>query len=416
MRNGCYYFPDKNDDEYVDYFVSGMHRSFWDRDYKTIKQNLWLLTKAVVSFGWENTEEVDHGRTVIFLKKMVTAAWRCKEYMEREKYTHPSFHLKWEENPFYQRPTDQDHEYNDRNKPYLMHEGKIQHLSVAEVRDFTLAIDHFFEQLNVLDWLALLDKWEEYSRKVESIASEGWDEHPLCTYDELRRLIEITYLGDSFYYNHPVEDGLVHNGHFFDADYVITKLDATNTGVYNPLEQINWIFGDYTVYELKEEIDYWFDCAIDETKIWNKAEPGKLIDFHDWIICLYEAGWLLLQGEEVPAKWLDPHLFEHFDLPKESLTQNPQTNLLSLKQRANSTRTLSILYRRTGIGFLRDQLGEVLSYALRTSKNPYSSYEDKRNLLKKIVEILDVINQRNCLSKKHLDLEVSKISPAEPSP
>lgn len=401
MRNDFDYVPKKNDDEYVDHFLHGLHNEFWHPDYKNIKQKLWALTKAVVSYGWE--DDVDHSITIALLKRLIAGAWRCKDYMEREKYTHPSFNRKWVGNPFYQRIKDQDKDFLERNKPYLMHEGRIEHLSIEEIRNFTLAIDSFFEKLNVLDWFKLLDRWEEYSKKADSIASYGWDEHPLCTYEELLRLIEITFLADSFYYNHIVEEGLPHNGHLFEDDYVITKLDATNTDVYNPLEHVNWIFADYTADELKEEIDYWFDCANSRTKIWSKAEPGKLVDFHDRVICLYEAGWVLVQGEEIPTDWLDPTCFESFEKPKEAITNIHCGYSLSSKERGNPAKTLSKLYRRTGVDLLRNHLSEILSYALRTDRVPHNPYDEDRKKIKQIIEVLNVINQQVCVRRDEVE-------------
>lgn len=353
-----------------------------------------------MSCDWVDPEGVDHSNTISLLKKMVAAAWHCKDNMEKEKYTHPSFHVKWIENPFRQRTKDQDKQYHDRNRSNLIHAGKIQCLSVEEVRNFTLAIDRFFAKLSVLNWFALLDKWEVYSKEEETIITGLWDEHPLCTYEELTRLIEIAFLGDNFYYYNLYDDGLLHNLHFFEDDYVITKLDAVNTDCYNPLEQINWIFGDYTASELKEFVDYWFDCANDATKIWDRDEPGKLVDFHDRVICLYEAGWLLTQGDEIPNDWLHPNCFKSFESPKINTTAETSTNFLSDKKLRNPRKTLSKLYCRTGVGLLKYHLAEVLSFALQKRNCSYKDYGEDRIKIKQIIEILDVINKETCARHK----------------
>lgn len=94
MKNGFNCFAEKDCDGYVSDLAFDLHAVAHESEYKTIKHDLWQLTKAVISFDWKDSEELDHSKTIAFLKKMVEAAWHCKDNMEREKFTHPSFDAK----------------------------------------------------------------------------------------------------------------------------------------------------------------------------------------------------------------------------------------------------------------------------------------------------------------------------------
>lgn len=393
MKNGFNCFAEKDCDGYVSDLAFDLHAVAHESEYKTIKHDLWQLTKAVISFDWKDSEELDHSKTIAFLKKMVEAAWHCKDNMEREKFTHPSFDAKWTDNPYRQSLKNRDREYKDRNKSSLIHEGKIEYLSVEEVRNFSLAIDLFFDKLGVLNWFALLDKWEYYSKKRDGIVASDWDDHPLCTYEELMKLIEIVFLADNFYYYNLYDDGLIRNLHYFENDYVITKLDAVNTECYNPLEHVNWAFGQYGASELKEAVNYWFECANDSDKVWDRDEPGKLVDFHSFLVSLCEAGWLLTQGDEIPAAWLDPNCFKSFETPKIEGMEAASPHLLSLKKRKNPQKTLSKIFGRAGIRSLCNTLDMVLSYSLQKS-SMYGDCKKERLQINEIIEILDAINNR----------------------
>lgn len=390
------YIPSReDDDEYVGHFFYKLKDVIHSHGYEQIKDRLWLLTKTIVSYPSEEIDIEYQKQTIKILKELISGAWHCKDEMRKEKYSHPSFSLEWTDNPYAQRKTDQDRDYKKRNIHCLRELGNIKWLSDREITNFTLAIDHFFDQLHVLNWFALLDKWEEYTTKRGCIFIDGWDDQPLTTYEELARLIEASFLAAEFLYSHLPEEGVPHNEHLYDSSFAITKLDATNTDVYNPLEHINAIFGYYSSSELLSNLDHWLECAITENKIWDVDEPGRLVEFHDTIVCIYEAGWLLTQGDQIPKTWLDPNRFKGYAAPKENLNLQGKL-LLQPKQRANSARTLSILYRRTGLDLTKDHLAEALSYALQKKSSPYNKYSQVRIVIKKVIEILDMINRNVC--------------------
>lgn len=397
MKNDFTYQPPKNDDEYVAHLTHEFLLPLRMFGYENIKRELWSLTKNVTAQDYEGDFKAkDYTKGINTMKDLINGAWIFKDRMRREQFSPPLLNVDWVINPFCQKEKHQDWEYNKRNRPLVLARGELQCLSTSEVRNFTSALDDFFSPLSVVEWGSLLDKWYEHTNKSDSIASSGWDDQPLDTYENLLRLVEVAYLVQDLSYCEFIQEGAPHNELLFEDNYTIMHLDAGNTGKYNPLEHINWIMHRYNATSLKKEIDDWFDCGIEKDWIWEKGEPGMLVRIYEDVATLLEGGWLLTQGNEVPGFWLDPDTYEHFELPK--LEEKGQLKVCHLtdKQLAKPNRALSKIYRRTGIGLDRQQLREMLFWALQKEFKSYHPFSDLKKKLFIIIELLYLINLDIC--------------------
>ncbi len=397
MKNDFTYQIPKDDDEYVDHLTHEFLWPFQFFGYEELRKQLWSLTKAVTAQDPEHDYKTqDYSKVIEMLKELINSAWIFKDRMKREEYTPPLLNVEWVTNPFRQKSKHQDPDYGKRNRPGVVAKGGLQHLGTQEIKNFMIALDDFFSRISVVEWCLLLDKWQEYANKWDSIASSGWDDQPLDTYENLLKLVEIAYLVRDLSYCEFLQECAPHNEHLFEDDYTIIHLDAGNTGKYNPLEHINWIMHRYNATLLKQEIDDWFDCSIEKDQIWSKAEPGKLVGIYEDVATLLEGAWLLTQGDEVPSSWLDPDTYEHFEGPKLEEGQRLKEHHLTENQLANPHRALSKIYRRTGVGLARQQLRDMLRWALQKEFKAYNPFSELRQKLFKIIELLYLINIDVC--------------------
>ena len=386
-----------DDEEYIDHITHEFLRPLRFFGYEELKESLWYLTKAVTAQDPEQDYKTkDYGNVISTLKDLINGAWILKDRMRREQYTPPFFNVEWVVNPYRQKVKHQDRDYSKRNKPSIIVRGEFQQVDTREVSNFALALDDFFSRISVVEWSLLLDRWGEYAKKQDSIAPSGWDDQPLDTYENLLTLVEVAYFVKSAYYCEFLPECMPHNEHLFDNDFTIIHLDAVNTGKYNPLEHINRIMHRYNASLLKQEIGDWFDCGIEQDRIWDKDEPGKLVRIYEDVAILLEGGWLLTQGDEVPSTWLDPDAFEDFDTPMLEEGGGLKEHHLSKKQVKNPHRALSKVYRRTGVGLDREHLFYILQCALQNGAKTYNSFDDLRDKLFEIINLLYLINLDVC--------------------
>ncbi|WP_157278799.1 hypothetical protein [Olivibacter sitiensis] len=397
MKNDFTYQIPKDDNEYIDHLT---HEFLWPLrlfGYEKLKESLWSLTKVVTAQDPEHDYKTkDFTKVIETMKDLINGAWVFKDRMRRERFTPPLLNIEWVENPFRQKVKHQDPDYDKRNRPGIASKGDLKQLNKYELRNFNIALDDFFSKISVVEWCLLLDKWHEYANKWDSIASSGWDDQPLDTYENFLKLIEVAYYVQEAYYCGFTKDGMPHNEHLFEDDYTIIHLDAGNTGKYNPLEHINWIMHRYNATSLKQEIDEWFDCGIEKDSLWNKGEPGKLVRIYEDVATLLEGGWLLTQGDEVPSFWLDPDTYDHFEEPKLEEGNGLKEHHLTNKQFSNPHWALSKIYRRTGVGLARQELLYMLHWALQKEFKAYNQFDELRQELFKIIELIYLINIEVC--------------------
>jgi uncharacterized protein (UPF0297 family) len=394
MNTDFHYIPD-NQKEQIEHILCDVTSVFNQYGYENLKADLWNLTKSVTSENYEGKIITTNFSPIVnALKNLVEGSWQLLEKKKRFNFKDPYFEVKQVINPY--RQSLKDRSYNDGiiNSHLARFKGAIQYLSKEESLNFEIAIGHFFNQLNVLDWTKLLDSWELYAASNTSIAGNGEDQSPLDTYEHLMKLIEISYLVNEWDYS---RCQISPNEHLFDNETIINQLDLEDMESHNPLVHINMIMADYNAGMLKIEIADFFDSACSKDTIWKTEEPGHAIKFCEKLICLWEAGWLLIQSDEIPDSWMDPNQFENCEVPKRAdLPEDLFIHHLKKKEIKNPARALSKIYRKTDMSFKRRHIREMLWYAMQTKRSPCDDHDNLRKKLFILVEALYLINFEVC--------------------
>src|SRR5690606_25357233 len=293
----------------LDFLLGGLKETYEKFDSYGWRQQLWKLTIAVtsVSNSREVDVETDFGFFVSALKQLIEEAWMVLETRNDVGFQHQYLSLNWVRNPYTSRMSLLDRENRYRISYFSRHAGQVTVLSLAESRNFFLVFEDFFQQLDVIRWMKLLDVWFEFATRDETIVSGGYDYSPLETYGQLLRLVEACYLVDNF---RAEPSFYPPNEHLFDRDHVMLELDVETDDCYNPFMQLSRLFIESTLPEMRNSLAHWMDFAKHQEKLYAQNEPATLILLHSNMCKLLEIGWLISHTEEMPAYWLDRGKFD----------------------------------------------------------------------------------------------------------
>lgn len=374
--------------------LRGAYRAYTFHEWSS---ELWKMTLAASADMYnENTEnqpEQDFRDFVSKLKELVKAAWNALQLKKRSDFKHEYLGMVWKANP-YAIVEEKLHDVDRYRTSYLRgHNGKITSLTQDEVRDFFLVFESFFQQLDIIAWLKLLDIWLDYSKSKSSIVSDGYDYAPLETHRQLLRLVEGCYLADDFgfcpTYYPP-------NNHFFYRDYTMLELYSETYDGYNPFLQLRWIFTEYSLLELREAFLHWMDCAKNKEKIYTQNEPATLILLCSNMCKLLEIGWLILHTQEMPQHWLHPKTFDPDGENSQVNIQEESCVYLNKKEQLNLEKALRKFYKKhSWYHYQRMKLNDALYHALYTKEKYYQIeiFNKLEKSMGKLMEILYLVNR-----------------------
>lgn len=364
-----------------------------DRFAKISPRLLWELKVAVSSNTYEhdNGKQVDYSQTISGLKELVEEAWTALKLKQKINFQHEYLAMAWKANPYGIK----DKKLRQHHTSHLLnHSGKVTVLGRNEVSDFFLVFEDFFQQLDIINWLKLLDYWLEFAEKEPSIVESGHDYLPMETYMQLLRLIEACYLADDFGF---CQGYYPPNSNLFYVDYTMQELYSETYDGYNPFLQLSWIFNEYSLTALKEAFCYWMDCAKNKEKVYALNEPAQLVLLHSDVVKLLEIGWLLLYTEEMPEHWLDPKLFTSDSEFSQIHIQEEEYSELSNKEKRKPKKALINYYsKHSWYHYQRMVLNDALYYALqsKTEHHNVHVFIELEKSINKLIEILYLINQK----------------------
>lgn len=381
-------------EEQTDYLLSPLRRSFCKYTIEEWTKKLVEFTNAVYSDTHEvENKRIDYSEFTASIKVLIREAWLALQKRNRTGFTHECIGMPWKKNPYsldVHKICD-SHRYRTSYKRNF--DNKITLLSAEETRDFFLVFDDFFNQLNVLSWIDLLDIWLKFSASESSIISNGYDYTPHETHRNLQRLIEACYLASDFVFSPTFYPP---NAHLFAIDYMMIELYSETYDGYNPFLMLGGIFSEYELSKLKSEFAYWMRCAIHQNEIYNKDEPCFLLSLHSIVTQLLEVGWLILYTEEMPAYWLDPEKMDaDFDCHKVN-TKEEAYDYLKTNEQADPAKALRKFFKKNSwFHYKRMNLNQALYYALQTKETYYNVkfFEELEKEMSKFIEILYALNR-----------------------
>lgn len=384
---------DEND--HLDYLLDALIRKYNRYSLHEWKVGLSRMKQAVVTDSYESRETNCNyfNEWVPAVKEIIEEAWLVLEKRRYTRFEHEYIGMRWENNP-YAFKTDDIRESNLFRTSYLRaHQEKITVLSEEETRNFFLVLEDFFQQLDVVSWLRLMDKWLEFSLLPDSISASGYDSTPLETYHQVMKLIEACYLMEDFRF---APGFYPPNIHLFTIDNMMLELYSETYDGYNPYLLLSYVFERYSLSGLKNDFSYWMKCAKNKDEIYAKDEPEELLALHSNIVQLLEIGWLILYTQEMPKHWLNPETFSSdFDVNQVNIEEEVYTHLKG-KERKNPGKALRKFYKKHNwYHYQRMTLEDALYLALQTKRAHYSDdilprLEDEIN---KLMEILYALNR-----------------------
>ena len=332
------------------------------------------------------------------IKNIIEEAWCVLVKRDKIGFEHEYLGIEWKSNPYALKKVDvpETHQYRTSFRRVL--EDKVTLLSAREVRNFLLVFEDFFKQLDVVNWLRLLDKWNEYSSSGGRIMGDGYDCTPLETARQLQRLMEACHLMDDFVM---APRFYPPNSHLFDTDFMILECYTETYNGYNPFLLLAQLYSRYNLTELKEEFSHWMYCAKNKEEIYNQNEPARLIILHSSIIKLYEIGWLILYTPKMPKHFLKPtKMDEDFDIGEVNFNEEPYSHLNEEEQNDPKNALHGFYSMYNLLRYQRLTLKSALYYALQTKHEYYSieRFEEVELKTNKIMEILYVLNREFIIS------------------
>lgn len=156
---------------------------------------------------------------------------------------------------------------------------------------------------------------------------------------------------------------------------------------HNPLEAINWLFYFYDIDDIREDIRTLFlPCCAEQKEL--KLKPDQLINV---LYELYCYGWLLLQTDFYPEKWLTPDCYCYFYYP--IIQQDPanwSSSYLSYEESMDLQETLSIEYASSTV---RSQVSVFYSLVINhlTKGHLVCNHEDYRAVKEQMLRVLDIL-------------------------
>lgn len=167
----------EDQDDRLDYLIGDLRHKYSKLSLRNWKEQLQELFNEVISDNCETKQKanVDFERFVTSLKELIEAAWVCGKMKERCDYEHEYLSIQWKTNPL-SLPLNKFSEKDRFLTSHLqIHKGKVTALSREEVGNFFLVFDRFFQKLDVVSWVKLIDLWQEFGESDSSVVCNGYD-------------------------------------------------------------------------------------------------------------------------------------------------------------------------------------------------------------------------------------------------
>ncbi|MDF2518272.1 MAG: hypothetical protein K0R59_3568 [Sphingobacterium sp.] len=396
MNTDFNFLPDSFEDERdkIDYLFCYLRRLYRQHSLVEWKKGIEELAQVVSNNYCEShLVEQDFLPFVSEIKKIIEEAWCVLQKRNRMEFKHEYLGIEWKQNPYAlkKKNISEDHQYRTSFKRQF--QNKITMINEYECRDFFLVFDDFFNQLDVINWLKLMDKWAEFSVRGKGLISECYDYTPNETSRHLQRLFEACYLMDDFVF---CPRFYPPNSELFRIDYMMLNCYSETFNGYNPFLLLAYLFTEYELSELKNSFSYWMYCAKIQTEVYKNDEPATLLGLYKDIGQLLEIGWLILYTKDMPEHWLDPaRMDSDFDMTKVNIKEEVLT-FLSREEQCNPRKSLHNFYKANSwFHYQRMTLEDALFYALQT-KNLYYNierFEKLESSINKLMEILYALNR-----------------------
>lgn len=306
-------------------------------NFESFRKELWHLLVLITSRVFIDGRERDEQRLTKTLDKVILMVKGSHYFLHHKKrliFGNDRIDIKWYRNPYRSLK-----KYRPKDDPKLNHhlahfEERITQLTRKESRNFTLAFENFFSEMDISSWLNLLDDWKSCVRQGDSLPEYGADCAPLTTYEKVLSLYEACILSYHWANNtYPPP-----NRHLIE--YYL-QIEQGRYQYTNPFEMLNSCFFEIKHGKLREIIKEIYQKNNTEQKdiIKNANEVRHVL--RD----LIQIGWLLLQTDYFPENWVKPNIFSFLQSPipeKEMNSWHPKS--LSSKERINLRKTLSKLY------------------------------------------------------------------------
>ncbi|MEC3879940.1 hypothetical protein [Parapedobacter sp. 10938] len=374
-----------------EYLMEGISEALYYDDYESFGKKLWELAGWVTSQSIELPDRALVDKVVDQTIAMVKGAHFFLHHKERLGFEDSDIDRVWVPNP-YAMPEKHRRSYDRRLDHYLAHrEERFQWLAEDEIQNFTLAFKRCFSILSLSDWLSLLESWRMFALDGDPV-SVGSDFTPLKTYEQLAKLSEACFVALAW------EDGcfstpnqhlcLIYLNHYNDDGY-----DAAN-----PLRDINWLFYEYDIQSLKNDVCSLFTICKHEQVILSRT----LENLRFCLVCSLYNGWLLLQTEAFPEEWVDPDKFDFIHYPIiDSKSFGGRGSSLDYEQTRNPVEALWGLFGNVDVRDKKDTIEFMIAryYDPKASRCLKDGAIDTKRFLLKLLDILFLINLDLCKNR-----------------
>ncbi|QIH32494.1 hypothetical protein [Sphingobacterium sp. DR205] len=402
MNTDFNFIPESFEDEEdkMDYLFGHLRWLYGQHSLVEWKKKIEELVQVISNNYCEaHLVEKDFSPFVSEIKKIIEEAWCVLQKSNRMEFKHEYLGIEWKPNPYALKKKNISEHHQYRTSFKRQFQNKITLINEYECRDFFLVFDDFFNQLDVINWLKLMDKWAEFSLGGKGLISECYDYTPHQTSHHLQRLFEACYLMDDFVF---CPGFYPPNSQLFHIDYMMLNCYSETYDGYNPFLLLAYLFTGYELSELKNSFSYWMYCAKNQTEIYSKDEPGTLLGLYKSIGELLEIGWLILHTLDMPEHWLDPaRMDSDFDITKVNIKEEVLT-FLSREEQRNLRKSLHNFYKANSwFHYQRMTLEDALYYALQTKHQYYNieHFEKLESNINKLMEILYALNREFMNSK-----------------
>lgn len=383
-----------DDDDSIAWFLleGGIVQFLEQTNFNSFNESLWQLLVAITS-----DKDISKGkkksllRTLKQIKMMINGCNYFLHHKKRWNYEENWRDRTWCKNPYRCLKGYRTEEDEKLNHYLASFKEPLSMLTRKESQDFILAFKNFFTEMDVTSWVNLLDDWEYCLINNKSLFI-CTDYAPLKTYEKLRKLNEACVIC----FEQTTMRSLPPNHHLI-VDYLSWSYADDYYDYANPFEIINDVFHEKGHEDVRKYILDLFPIGSKERNLSAK----ELYNIRYTLTSLLISGWLLLQTDYYPEKWLDPNEINYFHCPIPESFNYWFSESLQDKESQNLRKTLSKLYFEINVREQMYLLGsKTIDYL---SKEPFNKMteedlESRRNLLK----ILDVLTLITLEQKKGL--------------